>query len=479
MNTVLLSVPSYTNTDHLIILADGKTWDWATGLLSASELAYAQRSAAQQSSYILLPQADRLIFIEFLPTRANANTEKEAVRRAAAKRVQALREAKINAITILNKAATNYTYEYTEGLTLSNYQFLRHFGTSKREKTSLQTIQVVASSLSAAQLNELQHIATAVCASRDWVNEPLSHFNAVQMSEAFQQLLKDTTVSVNVLHKADIEALGMGGLLGVNKGSEVPPTFSIMEYKPANAKNSRPIVLVGKGLVYDSGGYSLKPTPDSMDHMKCDMGGAAVVAGTIYAAAQNQLPLHIIALVPATDNLVNEKAFVPGDVITISDGSTVEVLNTDAEGRLVLADALHFAKQYNPELVIDFATLTGAAARAIGQVGCVMMGTASDEVKTKILASGYATHERAVEFPLWDEYGDMIKSDIADVKNTAGALAGASTAGKFLEYFTNGEYPWLHFDIAATAFFQKEDGYWVKGGTGWGIRSLYDFLRQY
>src|SRR5690606_37581030 len=187
-----------------------------------------------------------------------------------------------------------------------------------------------------------------------------------QLAKEIARLGKEAGFKVTTLNKARIEKEKMGGILAVNQGSILPPTFTIMEHKPNKPVNKKPIVLVGKGVVYDTGGLSLKPTPASMDRMKSDMSGAAVVTGAMYAAAMLQLPLHIIALVPATDNRPGENAYVPGDVITMYSGTTVEVLNTDAEGRLLLADALHYAKRYNPELVVDFATLTGSAAMAVG-----------------------------------------------------------------------------------------------------------------
>ena len=242
----------------------------------------------------------------------------------------------------------------------------------------------------------------------------------------------------------------MGGVLAVNSGSFTDPSFSILEWKPANAVNEQPIVLVGKGIVYDTGGLSLKPTPNSMDLMKSDMAGSAAVIGGIYAIAQAKLNVHVIALIPATDNRPGNNAYAPGDVITMYDGTTVEVLNTDAEGRLILADALHYAKQYNPMLVLDFATLTGAAVRAIGKEGIVCMGTADEATKSTMKQAGQQQYERLVEFPLWAEYGEQLKSSIADITNLGGPTAGAITAGKFLEHFT--DYPWMHFDIAGSAF---------------------------
>jgi leucyl aminopeptidase len=214
-----------------------------------------------------------------------------------------------------------------------------------------------------------------------------------------------------------------------------------------------------------------------MDYMKCDMAGAGVVIGVLYLISKLKLPLHVIGLVPATDNRPGENAYVPGDVIKMYDGSFVEVLNTDAEGRMILADALHFAKQYEPEFVFDFATLTGAAAVAIGPQACVTMGNVDQEIKDLVSASGFQTYERVVEFPLWEEYGEEIKSSIADIKNVGGAYGGAITAGKFLEHFT--DYPWYHFDIAGVAFLHGDSTYKVKGGTGFGVRLMYAFLEAY
>ena len=288
---------------------------------------------------------------------------------------------------------------------------------------------------------------------------------------------KEGGFKVTIFNKARIEKEKMGGLLSVNRGSIQPPTFTIMEYVPKKALNKKPIVLVGKGVVYDTGGLSLKPTLNSMDRMKSDMSGAALVGGTMYAIAKLQLPLHVIALVPATDNRPGQEAYVPGDVITMMSGKTVEVLNTDAEGRMILGDALEWAKRYKPELVVDFATLTGAASAAVGEHGIVCMGTASDETKKAFRDSGNRQYERLVEFPLWDEYGDQIKSDIADIKNVGGPSGGAMTAGKFLEHFT--DYPWMHFDIAGVSFATSKKGYQTIGGTAYGMRMLLDFLTHY
>jgi len=290
-----------------------------------------------------------------------------------------------------------------------------------------------------------------------------------------EKMGKEAGFSVEVFNRKKIEALHMGGLLAVNKGSIDEPTFTIMEWKPKNAINKTPVVLVGKGVVFDTGGLSLKPTKQSMDYMKCDMAGGAAVAATLYTAAVNKLPLHIVGLVPATDNRPDGNAYVPGDVITMFDGTTVEIKNTDAEGRLLLADALSYAKRYNPLLVLDIATLTGSAEIISGSQGLVAMGNSPEDLE-KLKQTGDETFERVVELPLWEEFAKPLQSNVADLNNLGARECQTSVAGKFLEHFTG--YPWLHLDIAGIAFLHEKDFYRPAGGTGVGTRLLYHFLKK-
>jgi len=365
----------------------------------------------------------------------------------------------------------------SEGMALANYQFLKYFKDAKKKTNTLRSIYTQSKAISKEQLSELNAIVEATFWARDLVNEPVSFLNAEELSNQIEEMGKKGNFKVEVLDQIKLETLKMGGLLAVNKGSLDPATFTKMEWKPKNANNKKPIVLVGKGVVYDTGGLSLKPTANSMDIMKCDMGGAAAVSCAIYAIAKAKLPIHIVGLIPATDNRPGGNAYAPGDVVTMFDGTTVEVLNTDAEGRMILADALTYAKKYKPELVIDAATLTGSAMRAIGSYGSVVMGTASDKTFNKLKESGEKTYERTVRFPFWDEYAEEIKSPIADIKNLGGASAGAITAGKFLEHFT--DYPWIHMDIAGPAWADNDSGYLSKGGTGNGVRLFFDFVKNY
>lgn len=363
-------------------------------------------------------------------------------------------------------------WAFVEGLALSNYQFLKYFDDAQDRKFQLSEIKVLDKNNRA---EEIENLVASVDFTRDLVNEPVSYLTAVQLAKELEKMSKSQGIKVEIFNKKKIESLKMGGLLSVNAGSIDPPTFTIMEYKPTKPINDKPFVLVGKGVVFDTGGLSLKPTANSMDIMKCDMGGAATVAGALRAVAANKLPLHIICLIPATDNRPGGNATAPGDVVKMYNGKTVEVLNTDAEGRMILADALSYSNKLKPELVIDAATLTGAAARAIGRYGIVAMGNSPTALK-EMHKAGNQCYERIAEMPFWDEYAAEMKSDIADYKNLGSAEGGAITAGKFLEFFTDS--PYVHLDIAGPSWFKAREHYHPKGGTGFGVRLLYHFFKN-
>ncbi len=419
----------------------------------------------------------KYISIYILDKSKEKNKRNEELRRHGAAVADALNAHKGKEIYIYNQTKQSHlSLAAAEGIVLGNYQFNRHRSHPDKSANTIASVIIANTTINPGLVKELNVVCEATCLARDLVNEPVNHLNATDLSNAFKKMGKDAGFKVDVYNKAKITQLKMGGLLAVNAGSVDEPTFSIMEYKPANAKNKKPFVLVGKGVVYDTGGLSLKPTPNSMDMMKCDMAGAAAVGAAMYAIAKSKLKVHVIALVPATDNRPGFNAFAPGDIITMMDGSTVEMLNSDAEGRMILADALHFAKRYEPSLTIDVATLTGSAAAAIGPMGIVGMGTASDKQKVKIHESGLSVYERIAEFPFWDEYDELMKSDIADQKNLGGPFAGAITAGKFLNKFTN--YPYYHLDIAGPAFLTAKDSYRGKGGTGVGVRLFFDLFKN-
>jgi leucyl aminopeptidase len=266
----------------------------------------------------------------------------------------------------------------------------------------------------------------------------------------------------------------MGALLGVASGSVQPPKFIVLEHRRGGKKPF--IALVGKTITFDSGGISIKPA-ENMDRMKDDMSGGAAVLGTLRTAAALKLPLNIVGLMPATENMPSGSAYKPGDVLCTMSGQTIEIMNTDAEGRLILSDALSYACTYKPAVIVDIATLTGACSVALGHEATGMLGT-DDMLKRKIREAGEKTGERVWELPLWEEYYEQIKSDIADMKNTGGRAGGVITAAALLSKFVK-KYPWVHLDIASTAWTEKDRPYTPKGATGIGVRLLTQFLRNY
>ena len=463
-----------TAADTIYLVKDG------TGLkqinLSAEETEYVKKQhRAKQNVITINRYKNQLIFVyaETLGTKAKRH---ENYRTFGNEVQSVLNRAKVErAVVHVITATKAETLAFVEGMLLGNYQFLKYFTESDKKRNSLTEIDVYSPLVSNEDLEALTNLAEAVYKARDLVNTPVADLNARALAAAAVKMGKETGARVDVFNKKKIESLKMGGLLAVNRGSIDEPTFTTIQWKPGNAVNEKPYVFVGKGVVYDTGGLSLKPS-NFMDTMKSDMAGAAAVVAAMYAISKAKLPVHVIGLIPATDNRPDGNAYTPGDVITMYDNTTVEVLNTDAEGRMILADALAYAKKFDPELVIDIATLTGAAARAIGPQATVGMQVKAEAEFNELQKVGNNVHERIVEFPMWDEYKEQIKSEIADLKNIGGLEAGAITAGKFLEHFT--DYPYIHLDIAAPSFLSKRDKYRPTGGTGVGVRLFYEFIKS-
>lgn len=399
-------------------------------------------------------------------------TDPESLRLAGAFVFQTLKNENCKEVTIdeVKDLTELQRFAFLEGLLLSSYSFTKY----KKEKSE-SAIKISCSSkfIDEQSLSELQKMAEAVSLTKTMVNEPPQFMDALRFADYAVEAGKKFGFETEILGKAEIEKLGMGGILAVNRGSSVPPTFNILHYKPEDAVNEKPLVLVGKGVTFDTGGYSIK-VGGNMTSMKSDMAGGAAVLGIVSAAAANKLPYHIIGLVSATDNKISSDALVVDDIITMMDGTTVEVQNTDAEGRLVLADALTYAKRLNPELVVDMATLTGASVAITGSFGIAMAGNNQDFMD-QLKVSGEETYERLIQLPFWTEFEDLLKSDIADLKNIGGPIGGATTAGKFLEHFT--DYPWIHLDIAGASFVNDAKGYRQSGGTGVAVRLLYQFIK--
>ncbi len=462
------------STQSLVVLCDqlAKAESFCQ---TPTEFQYIRKQHENGNQLVVLNRYNAFVFFVIINTEEGGYKLREKCRKLGNEIQKIAEKENLECLQLKNEQEIeSYFLDLYEGLLLSNY----HFGKYKNEKkrTYPEKLSILDGGFDIQNVASVAHTVKGVFATRDLVNEPASFLTAQQFAKNIEVLGKASGFVVNVLQKKEIEAERMEALLAVNKGSVDPPTFSILEYSPENAINERPYVLVGKGVVYDTGGLSLKPTENSMDIMKCDMAGAGAVVGTFVAIAKSKLPIKMIGLIPATDNRLGGNAYAPGDVIGSRKGSTIEVANTDAEGRLVMADALDYARDLDPKLVFDLATLTGAAIRAIGQYGIVYMGNADKETKNGLEEAGESVFERLVEFPLWDDYKDELKSGIADIRNLGSNAAGAITAGKFLEHFV--DYNWVHFDIAGPAYRLKEDSYRGQFGTGTGVRLLVEFFRK-
>jgi len=406
------------------------------------------------------------------------------LRHASGKAAAALRAAGAQDLVIvvdgIGPDAEETAQAMAEGAALGLYRFLKYKTNEEQDKKKdIRTMTLLTEK--ASLVNTMQtgvKIAEAIARStvmaRDMVSSPPMDMTPAVIAAKARELARSYGLRVQVLERRQMEKLGMGGLLGVASGSAQPPKFIIVEYRKGGKKPF--IALVGKTITFDSGGISIKPA-ENMDKMKDDMSGGAAVLGAIRAAAALKLPLNIVGLLPATENMPGGRAYKPGDVLRTMSGQTIEILNTDAEGRLILSDALAYACRYEPAAIVDIATLTGACGIALGQEASGMLGT-DDALKRKIKAAGEKTGERVWELPLWEEYYDQIKSDIADMKNTGGRAGGVITAAALLSKFVK-KYPWVHLDIATTAWTEKERPYTPKGATGMGVRLLTQFLRDY
>lgn len=370
-----------------------------------------------------------------------------------------------------------------EGYMLASYEYNRYKAHPDEERTITERLVLHAgtdekSARRGAERGRIE--AEATITARDLVNLSPHEKTPTLLGKMVERFGRKYGYEVSVWDRSDIEKEKMGGLLGVNRGSLEPPVMIEMTWKPGKAGNSRPVVLVGKGIVFDTGGLSLKPTKDSMDHMKADMAGAAAVIGAMEAIARLDVPLYVMGLIPATDNRPGQDAYVPGDVLRMHSGKTVEVLNTDAEGRLILADALSYAKLYRPEIVLDLATLTGAQVVALGsQVAAVMTqeDVDAEERMNAVMAAAERSGDLLHPMPMHAHYADALKSNVADIKNIGNREAGSVTAAKFLEHFV--DYPWVHIDMAGPSFLKTGLPYRPAGGTGFGVRLLTEFIRDY
>ena len=320
--------------------------------------------------------------------------------------------------------------------------------------------------------------AEANLRARLWVNLPANKKTPQYLAEQAREIAHENGLNCIVWDEDRILAEKMGALYAVGMGSDNPPRFIVLEYSPRGTEHDAPIVIVGKGMTFDTGGYSLKAS-ENMEDMKDDMGGAAVVLGAMSAISQLKVPHRVIAIVASAENMINGKAQRPSDIVTARNGKTIEVLNTDAEGRLILADALSYASELNPRAIIDFATLTGAIGIALGTEAAGLFSN-NDELANRVLASAEDVGERLWPFPLWEEYREHVKGTVSDVKNIGKPRkAGSIAAAVFLEHFVGEGIPWAHIDIAAVAFTRDDLPLTQRGATGFGVRLTLDLLRNW
>ncbi|CUQ66072.1 leucyl aminopeptidase [Candidatus Nitrospira inopinata] len=408
----------------------------------------------------------------------------ETIRQALGHAVKRVRQVKAASFTAAVPAVTppdstmiDVAQAMTEGAILGAYQFTayRSEPTPGPDIRSMTLLTSQSSDVRPLSEGIRRGVATAEAAVfvRDLCNHPSNVMTPTKIAEEAKAVAKEAGVSLKILERKDMAKLGMGALLGVARGSHEPPKFIILEYHGARKKNDRPVVLVGKTITFDTGGISLKPA-ENMEHMKADMTGGAEVLAAVRAAARLKLPLNLVGLLPATENMPGGGAMKPGDVVKTLSGKTVEVQNTDAEGRLILADGLAYAARYKPAAMIDVATLTGACVIALGQFAIGMFGT-DDTLKESLRKAGQRSGERVWEMPLWEDYFEQLKSDVADMRNIGGRGAGMITAALFLSKFA-GDWPWVHLDIASTDWSERERAYVPKGPTGIGTRLLIQYL---
>jgi leucyl aminopeptidase len=366
----------------------------------------------------------------------------------------------------------NYVQALVEAAILSNYTFKKHITSEKSDKEIKEFLIYTPNSENSEEINKGiekgEIYAEAACFTRDMVNESANYMTPSVMAETAVKIASDSNLEVTVLERDEIEKLNMGGIIGVSQGSRQPPKLIVISYKSKETEEID-MAVIGKGVTFDSGGISIKPS-ENMGEMKTDMSGGAAAMGVMLAISKLKPLVNITAIIPAVENLPDGNAIRPGDILTMMNGKTVEIISTDAEGRLILADAICYAKKLGIKKIIDIATLTGACKIALGDICTGVFGNDQDLINN-ILKSGEKSDECMWQLPCMDEYKDLNRSDVADIKNTGGRYAGAITAAWFLREFAE-NVDWVHLDIAGTAYIDKERGCYRKGATGIPVRTL-------
>ncbi|HXV36019.1 MAG TPA: leucyl aminopeptidase [Myxococcota bacterium] len=438
--------------------------------------------------------------VQLLGIGDEAKLDAEVVRGLAGRAVDAARSRRADPLAICVPHLASLRAEavvraLTEGALLAGYQFDTY---REREKDAAPFAKRVSllieraadlkrardASRSASTVAECQNL------TRQLSNEPANALPPAALAASARRIAREVGLTVTVLEVAELKRQRMGGILAVGGGSAHTPRLIVLDHDPrarrrasrakgrgARAPRLPTVCLVGKGITFDSGGISIKPSA-AMDEMKHDMSGAAAVIGALRACALLKLPIRVIGVIAAAENMPSSTAYRPGDVVTAMSGKTIEILNTDAEGRVVLADALHYARtKFEPDAIVDLATLTGACVVALGKWASGLFGNHAGLIEA-VRAAGEASSERAWPMPLWEEHRKAVRSDVADIKNSTGRDAGSSTAAAFLANFV-GDTPWAHLDIAGTAWDSKPSAYLKKGATGVGVRLLIELLRDW
>ena len=408
----------------------------------------------------------------------------EKVRQAAGHAARTIRDMGVRTVTIPIpiEATPEMIQAAAEACLLALYQFNEHKTDSadEDEKKQIESMTFLVENehsrtMIAEAVQRGEVIAKGTLLARDLSNQPANHLTPAQLAEKAEAVAESTGLDCQIFDKATLHEKGFRTLLAVAQGSVEEPRFIILEYVP-DGEGQDTVVLVGKGITFDTGGISLK-SGGGMHEMKHDMSGAAAVIGAMQAIGQLKPNVRVIGVIAATENMPSGTAIKPGDVVTSYGGKTIEILNTDAEGRLVLADALGWSAQYNPKGVIDLATLTGAVITCLGHIAAGAMGT-DPELMEKVKAAAVKTHERVWELPLWDDYDEGVKSKIADVQNIGDGTSGTIAGGAFLKKFAEG-YPWVHLDIAGTAWGMKGSSYIPEGASGYGVRLLVQLVEDW
>ncbi len=456
----------------------------ATGGLIA-ELVQSGEFSARRGSTLTLHRPGKLkterLVLFGVGKRADfcANALRSAVA-AAARKVRTWRRTEFAVVTRGLLDARIGGQVLTEGILLGLYEFNQHKSPDPKAAEVKRATLIALDHEQAKGLRAGVALGAAIAQAtnncRDLVNEPSNLLTPTKLASRAMELCKGTGVKVEVWDKRCIVRERLGALLSVAQGSAEEPRFIIMEHKPAKAKG-KPIVLVGKAVTFDTGGVSLK-SATNMEDMKCDMAGGATVIATLAACGRLKLPRHVIGMVPATENMPSGTSIKPGDVVRARNGKSIEILNTDAEGRLILADALCVASERKPAAIVDLATLTGACVVALGDIATGMIGT-DQPLMDALRIAGETTGDRVWQLPLWDEYREHVKSHVAEVKNVGKARQAGATAGAaFLEQFVVAGIPWAHLDIAGPAYIEEVKPLHPRGGTGWGVRLLLEWLRN-